>query len=226
MFERTIKLIGEANFKNLQDSQILIVGLGGVGEVCLETLARSGIKNIIGIDNDDFSDSNLNRQIISNQENVGKSKVMECQIYLNKINKNINFIPLNIFLSRDNIGLLDKYEIDYIIDACDTISTKIELIKYAHKKNIKIISSMGTGKKLDPTKLYITKISKTYNDPLAKQIRKKLREENINYDIPVISSKEEVRIKGKELASMMLVPAGAGLYLAYYIINDLLNKKE
>ena len=147
-------------------------------------------------------------------------------IRMKDINKEINFIPLNIFLNKENINILDDYKIDYIIDACDTIDTKIELVKYALKNNIKIISSMGTGKKIDPTKLCITTISKTFNDPLAKVIRKRLKEENITFDLPVISSSESILTKGNVIASMMFVPSVAGLYLAYYVINDLIKIKE
>ena len=226
MFERTIGLIGEENFNKIQDASVLIVGVGGVGGTCLEALVRSGIKNIICIDNDVFSLSNLNRQILCTNKNINKEKTNESMIRMKDINKEINFIPLNIFLNKENINILDDYKIDYIIDACDTIDTKIELVKYALKNNIKIISSMGTGKKIDPTKLCITTISKTFNDPLAKVIRKRLKEENITFDLPVISSSESILTKGNVIASMMFVPSVAGLYLTYYVINDLITKKE
>ena len=226
MFERTIGLIGENNFKKIQKASILIVGVGGVGGICLEALVRSGIKNIICIDNDVFSLSNLNRQIICTNKNINKDKITEALIRMKNINNDINIVPLNIFLDKNNIDILDNYKIDYIIDACDTIETKIELVKYALKHNIKIISSMGTGKKIDPTKLCITTISKTFNDPLAKVIRKRLKEENITFDLPVISSSESILTKGNVIASMMFVPSVAGLYLAYYVINDLIKIKE
>ncbi len=221
MFERVEQLIGLNNLVKLKNTKILIVGIGGVGGTALETLVRSGVGHITIIDHDKFILSNLNRQIISGLNSVDKYKVdIAKERYLN-ISNNLNLTTHNIFLNKENINLLDGY--DYIIDACDSIDTKIEIIKYTSKNNIKLISCMGMGNRLDPSKVYITKLSKTENDPLSKKLRYELRKENINLNIPVVASKE-LPIKSNVITSMMLVPSTAGILLTHYIINDIIKE--
>ena len=150
MNERTIGLIGQANLNKIQQKSILIVGVGGVGGTALEALIRSGIKKITIIDNDSFEKSNLNRQILATTKTLSSEKTKIAQDRIKKINPEVEVISHQIFLTKENMNILDNY--DYIIDACDTINTKISLIEYAKKKGIKIISCMGTGKRLDPSK--------------------------------------------------------------------------
>lgn len=223
-FERFKLLVGNDNFEKIANKTILIVGVGGVGGYTLESLVRNGLKNIIIIDNDIVDSSNLNRQIIALENNVGLKKVAVAKERALKINSEVNITPISIFLDKHNISILDKYNIDYLVDACDSINTKFELIKYALQHNIKIICSMGTGKRLDASKLQITTIDKTNYDPLARNLRKKLREEHIKDKIPVVWSNEiPLKIDNKKIASNSYVPATAGLLITSYIINDILK---
>ena len=139
-FDRFKLLIGENNFNIIKNKRILIVGVGGVGGYVLETFARSGIENITIIDNDIIDITNLNRQIISLNNNVGSNKVDVAKERILKINSKANIKPIQAFLNKDNISILDEFKFDYIVDCCDTIETKILLIKYCLKNNIKIIS--------------------------------------------------------------------------------------
>ncbi len=220
MFERIEKLIGITNLNKIKSKNILIVGIGGVGGVALECLVRSGVENITIIDFDTFEESNLNRQILSNNSNIGNKKTLEAVKRYKDINNNLNIKSLDLFIDKSNINTLEKY--DYIIDACDSMEAKVELIKYSITNNINIISSMGMGNRLDPSKVYITKLSKTENDPLSKRLRNLLRKENITLNIPVVASKE-VPLKSQLITSMISVPLAAGNLLAYYVINDIIK---
>ena len=223
MYERTLKIINKEQFNKIIKKPILLVGLGGVGGYALESLVRFGFQNITIIDHDNISLSNLNRQIIATSENIGLAKAEEAQKRATKINKNINIKVLATFLTKDNISQLST-EYDYIIDACDTITTKLELIKFAIKNNIKIISYLCTLNRLDTTKLVITDIWQTNYDPVAKILRKLLRDNNINTKIPVIWSKEiPIKTGDSQPGSICTVPAVAGIYMVSYIINDSLK---
>ena len=222
MFERNITLIGEEKFELLKKKKILLVGCGGVGGYALETLVRSGINNIDIIDFDNIELSNLNRQIISTQKNINNSKVEEAKKRSVSINPKININIFKIFLNKENINELIENNYDYIIDACDSVDTKVELIKFSIKNKIKIISCMGTAKKIDPTKLKITTLDKTKYDPLAKIMRKKIKDLGIKEKITVVSTEEEP-IKCDKLGSFMMVPATAGILCAKYIIDDIIN---
>ena len=222
MFGRCIDLVGEYNFNKIKNTTVLVVGLGGVGGTTVESLIRSGISNIIIMDYDTIEISNLNRQIITNNSNIGKKKVIDCENRIKGINPECNVISLDMFLDENNISILDKYKIDYIIDCCDTVKAKKLLIDYSIDKDIKLISSMGTANKLDPSKLEICDIRKTSYDPLAKVIRKYVLSKKTNKKIMVVSSKE-LPIKNNNLASMMMVPSSAGLLLSSYIIDDIIK---
>lgn len=223
MFERTISLIGENNFNKIQTKTVLIVGIGGVGGFATEALIRSGIQNIILIDHDKIDVTNLNRQIISTSNNIAEYKVDQFKKRILEINPNCNIETIKIFLSKENEEILNKYKIDYIVDACDSIEAKKLLINYSLNKNIKLISSMGTANKLDPQKLEITDIRKTSYDPLAKILRKYVQELKTNKKIMVVSS-TEAPIKKKNLSTLIFVPATAGLLCANYIINDIIKE--
>lgn len=218
------ELLVNDKFSTIANKTVLIVGIGGVGGYCFESLVRCGINNIIIIDYDKIEITNLNRQIIALNNNIGKLKVEEAQKRALQINPSINVIALNERLTKDNLNILNDYKVDYIVDACDTIETKVALIKYAITKQIKIISSMGMGNRLEASKIVITTLNKTANDGLAKIMRKKLREENVSLNIPVIWSKELPRKNdSKVIASCSYVPAVAGLYFTEFIINDILK---
>jgi len=221
--DRLESLIGSEALKEIKNTRILIVGIGGVGGYTFESLVRSGIENITIIDGDVIESSNLNRQITSKSNNIGERKVIEAKKRAIEINPNINVKDLFMFLDKDNISEINFNDYDYIVDACDTVSTKLLLISESIKNNIKIISSMGTAKKMHAKNLEITTLDKTSYDPLAKVIRKSVPKE-IQRQVIVVSSKEEV-INTDILGSNSFVPAVAGLLITDYIINDICNKK-
>lgn len=222
MFDRTISLIGEENFNKIKEKTVLVVGLGGVGGYTTESLVRSGIHNLILIDHDNIDITNLNRQIISTSKNVGSTKVEEFKKRILEINPECNVITYKLFLDRTNCDLLDKYKIDYIVDCCDSVDTKKLLIDYSLNKNIKLISSMGTANKIDPTKLEITDIRKTSYDPLAKILRKYVQDLKTNKKIMVVSSTESP-LKKQNLSTLIFVPATAGILCANYVIKDIIE---
>lgn len=222
MFERLITLIGEDNVNKLKKANILIVGLGGVGGYALETLVRSGIYNLTIVDGDIVELSNLNRQIISKRDVIGRPKALVAQARTLEINPDVNLKVINEFISEDNFSLLNIDSFDYVIDACDDLNLKILLIKNADK--YKLISSMGTANKMDMTRFKITTIDKTSYDPLAKIIRKKIKEEKIRTKFKVVSSDEKVMKNGTKLGTIAYMPAVSGLLCASYVINDIINK--
>lgn len=222
MFERLITLIGEDDVNKLKKANVLIVGLGGVGGYALETLVRSGIYNLTIVDGDIVELSNLNRQIISKRNVIGRPKVLVAQARTLEINPDVNLKVINQFISNDNFSLLNIDSFDYVIDACDDLNLKMLLIKNADK--YKLISSMGTANKMDITRFKITTIDKTSYDPLAKIIRKKIKEEKIRTKFKVVSSDEKVMKNGAKLGTIAYMPAVSGLLCASYVINDIINK--
>ena len=222
MFGRLITLIGEDNVNKLKKANVLIVGLGGVGGYALETLIRSGIYNLTIVDGDIVELSNLNRQIISKSDVIGRPKSLVAQARTLEINPDVNLKVINQFIREDNFSLLNIDSFDYVIDACDDLNLKILLIKNADK--YKLISSMGTANKMDITRFKITTIDKTSYDPLAKIIRKKIKEEKIRTKFKVVSSDEKVMKNGTKLGTIACMPAVSGLLCASYVINDIINK--
>lgn len=223
MNERIIKLIGENNLNKIRNTTICVVGLGGVGGYAVEGLIRSGIENIILVDYDTIDITNLNRQIITNINNLSKLKTDITAERIKSINPNCNIKKLNIKLDSTNVDTLFKYRFDYLIDACDTIIVKELLIKNCLEKNIKIISSMGTGNKLNPSELTITDIRKTSYDPIAKKLRKYVIENKIKGNIPVVYSKEQRSKFTGSIPSMMFVPAVSGILCANFIIKEIIK---
>lgn len=220
--QRLEVLVESNNIEKLRNTTVLIVGLGGVGGYALESIVRSGIGKIIIVDNDIVDITNLNRQILSNTNNIGKNKVDVAYDRAKLINPDIQIVKIKEFITKENIDILFKEKVDYIIDACDTIETKKELIRQSIKRNIKIISSMGTAKKMNPSLLEIVDIRKTDTDPLARIIRKMIKDEKINKKIMVVCSKE-VPLKREQLGSNSFVPAASGLLCASYVINDIVG---
>lgn len=219
-------LVGINNLEKIKNLTVLIIGLGGVGGYALESIVRSGIRKIIIVDNDDIDITNLNRQIISLHSNINKSKVDEFEKRTLDINPNIEIKKINKFINSENINILFEEKIDYLIDACDTIETKKAIIRECIKRKIKFISCMGTGKRLDPTKLEIIDIRKTNYDPIAKIIRKMVREEKIKEKIyTVCSSEQPIKTNSNVIASNSFVPGVAGLLCTSYIINDVVKEK-
>ena len=222
MLERTI-LIVKDKIELIKNAKILIIGIGGVGSYALETLVRTGFSNITIVDSDIVDITNLNRQLMSLNSNIGLPKVDVFEKRIKDINPNCKVLKIQKFITKENIGELFNIKYDYVIDACDTIDTKKELIKYCLNNKIKIISSMGMGNRLDNTKIKLTTLDKTTYDPLAKKLRQILRKENISLKIPVVCSFEEP-IKNNKIGSLAYVTGTAGLLITNYIVNDLLGE--
>ena len=194
-FDRLSRVIGDDKVLQLTEKTVLVLGVGGVGGYVCETLARSGIGKLIIVDFDLIDETNINRQIIALDSTVGLKKE------------------------------LFNYEIDYFVDACDTMTVKKMVITECIKRKIKFISSMGTGNKLDPSKLEIVDIRKTINDPLAKLIRKFVKDEKINSKVMVLSSGElPVKTGERTPGSTAFVPASAGILIASYVVRQFISK--
>lgn len=229
-FSRTELLIGKENIEKLYSAKVAIFGIGGVGSYVVEGLARSGIGNFILVDNDTISVSNLNRQIIATTKTIGRSKVEVAKERILEINPNAKVEIYQEFFMPDSKEILDK-SIDYVVDAIDTVTAKIELIVRANRLNIPILSCMGTGNKLEPTKFEITDIYKTSVCPLAKVMRKELRARGIK-KLKVLYSKEEpikpnIELKGENgkaiPGSISFVPSVAGLIISGEVIKDMVK---
>lgn len=227
-FSREIKLIGQENFEKLRNSKVILFGVGGVGGYVLESLARSGIENITVVDFDTVSESNLNRQIIALQTTIGKYKVDVAKERVKNINPNCNVVAIKEKLTKENIDRFNFSCYDFVIDAIDMVTSKLLIIEKAKKENVEVISCMGTGNKLDATQLRICDISKTNYCPLAKVMRKELKNRGI-YHLNVVFSTEQPKrfdekVRKVTPASIAYVPAVAGLYISQFVINKLMEK--
>ena len=227
-FSRTELLIGTEGVKKLNEAKVAIFGLGGVGSFVLEGLVRAGVQNFILVDNDEVSASNINRQLIATHKTVGKAKVDVAKERILEINPSAKVEVYKEFFLPDTKINLDN-SVSYIVDAIDTVTAKIELVQRANTYNIPIISSMGTGNKLEPTKFEITDIYKTSVCPLAKVMRKELKNRGIK-KLKVLYSKEEpIKIADKNdtrkqvPGSISFVPSVAGLIIAGEVIKDLIK---
>ena len=229
---RTELLIGKDAIKKLENAKVVIYGIGGVGSFVAEGLARSGIGHLVLIDNDVISISNLNRQIHADTKTIGKKKVDVMKERIANINPNCKVVCYDTFFLEDTVSLFDFTKYDYIVDAIDTITAKLKLIEIANDLNIPIISSMGTGNKLDPTKLEVTDITKTSICPLARVMRRELKKRNIKHLKVVYSTEKPIETnatidpetKKKTPGSISFVPSCAGLMLASVVVNELINK--
>lgn len=223
-FERLELLIGD-KINKIHSKHVLVIGLGGVGSYAVEALIRSGIENITIVDKDVIDITNLNRQLMTTFDNIGKYKTDEIEKRIISINPNCKVKKITKNIDLNNIDELFIDNIDYVVDACDTLSVKMELIRICKRKDIKLISSMGTGNKMDPSRLKIMDIKKTNYDPLAKKIRKMIRDEKINGKVMVVCSDEQPNVKiNKIIPSNSFVPATSGLLCASYIINDIVGE--
>ena len=223
-FDRTIALINEDNFNKLQNANILLVGIGGVGGSVLEALVRSGFKNITIVDSEKIEETNLNRQIYTNMKNIGENKIKEAINYCNNIAET-NLIGIDLFVNKDSIFSLNIKNFNIIVDCIDYVEGKIALYKEALKYGKIIISSCGTARKLDPTQIIYTQLDKTKNDRLAKKLREECKKENIDASkIDVITSLEQATESGtKPLPSMMMVPTAAAMAIVYKIVDKLIK---
>ena len=216
-------LVGEDNIDKIANTKVLVLGLGGVGSYAVEAIVRSGIGNIVIVDYDTIDITNLNRQLMTNHSSIGKLKTEVIKERILSINPDCKVEVLNEKVTNDSISKLIAFNPNYIIDACDTIDVKKQLIIECHKNKIKLISSMGTGNKLDPSRLKIIDVRKTSYDPIAKILRKFVNDNKLNYKIPVVCSDEESLKISNPIGSTAFVPATAGLLCASYVINDIIR---
>ena len=224
-FTRLELLIGKDNLKKIKNSTILVLGLGGVGSFVCEALARSGVGHLVLVDFDKIDITNLNRQLMTNLDNIGNKKTDELEKRLKSINKDLIISKIDNFITEDNINDLFKFDLTYFIDCCDTVKTKQSVIISCKERNISFITSMGTGNKLDPSKLEIIDLPKTSYDPLAKKMRIWAKKEHIKGKITCLASKEiPIKINSNLIASNSFVPASAGLLIASHVIRDIIKE--
>ncbi|WP_297985295.1 tRNA threonylcarbamoyladenosine dehydratase [uncultured Chryseobacterium sp.] len=236
--ERTELLIKEKGLEKLQNANILVIGLGGVGSFAAEFLARAGVGKMTIVDGDTVDITNINRQLPALHSTIGKHKVEVVSERLMDINPELKLISINAFLNPENMAeILDGEKFDYVLDCIDSVTPKITLIKEARKRKIKLVSSMGAGGKTDPSKVMVRDISKTHNCFLARQIRKRLKKEKINKGFRCVFSNEiqnEESLKmtdGKNFkrsfyGTISYIPAIFGLYAAAEVINYLVKKSD
>lgn len=228
-FIRSEMLLGTENIEKIKNAKIAVFGIGGVGSFVTEGLVRCGVSNIDLYDFDKVAESNINRQLIATEKTIGRYKVDVMKERILEINKNANVNAYNIFFNSESN--IDFSIYDYVIDAIDTVTSKLLIIKKCHELNIPVISSMGTGNKLDPTRFKITDIKKTSVCPLAKVMRYELKRLNINSLkvlfsdeeplTPLISLEEDEGKRRKTPGSVSFVPPVAGLIIAGEVIKDI-----
>ena len=238
-FSRNELAVGPEGVELLKNTTVAILGIGGVGSFAAEACARSGVGKIILVDKDNVDITNINRQLVAYTSTVGRSKSEIMKERIMDINPNCEVHDLHMFYTEETFEEFFSYNLDYVIDASDTIIYKVHLMKECLRRGVKMISSMGAANKTDPTRFKIADISKTHTDPLAKVIRLKLRKEGIYKGIPVVFSDESpiivredvVETVGKPDAkirkakmppsSNAFVPSVAGLIAASWVINDI-----
>lgn len=219
-----IRLMLQDKVELLKGKCIAIFGVGGVGGYTLEALIRSGIENIDIYDFDIIDISNINRQVIANTETVGNNKVEEWVKRAKLINPNINIYGYNMFVDESNISTIDFSKYNFVVDAIDTVTSKMLLIKKCKEQNIPIICSMGTGNKLHPELLEITDINKTSVCPLARVIRKKCKDENIKKLTVIYSKEDPKKTNTHKPGSTIFVPSVAGIMIAGWIFRQIVGE--
>lgn len=228
-FIRTEMLIGKENLDRLKDSHIAVFGIGGVGSYTTEALARAGVEQLTLIDADTVNESNLNRQLIATVNTIGRKKVDVAKERIHQINPDAKVNVYPIFFDEGTMGEIDFSGVDYIVDAIDSVKSKVALVILAKEKGIPIISSMGTGNKLDPTRFEVADISKTSVCPLARVMRKQLGLRGIKHLKTVYSKEDAITSLASDdgdnsrpiPASISFVPSVAGLIIAGEVVKDI-----
>lgn len=228
-FSRIELIIGKRAVQKLKESKVVVLGIGGVGSFAAEALARSVMGSLILVDCDKVALSNINRQIIADYTTVGRYKVDVMEERILKINPGCTITKHKTFVTEENIEEIIPRDVDYVIDAIDTVTSKIALAVWCHEKKVRLISSMGTGNKIDPTKFEITDIYKTKVCPLAKVMRRELKKRGVG-SLKVLYSSEEplrnqVEMEGRKQipGSMPFVPPVAGMIIAGEVVRDLIG---
>lgn len=220
---RTERMISKEDIDKINNKFVIVFGLGGVGGSCVEALVRAGIGEIGIVDGDEYEITNVNRQAFATTKTLGMRKVDACEERLLEINPNLKIKKYDLFVSGKNIRDIDFESYDYVVDAIDTITSKLLIIKEAYDRNIKIISAMGAGNRLDPTKFQVIDIEKTNNDPVARIMRKKLKEMGIKKLKVVCSSELPIKTGDRTPGSISFVPPVCGMVLASQVIRDILR---
>lgn len=222
MYSRTEKLIGTAAVNKLKKARVIVFGLGGVGSYVVEALVRAGIGTLAVVDNDTINQTNINRQLIALHSTLGKNKTQVTIDRAKDINPNAQTKMYNVFYDASSASSISLNDYDYIVDAIDTVTSKLLLIEQAYSLKVPIISSMGAGNKLNPTMFEVADINKTTVCPLARVIRTELKKREIP-SLKVVYSKEKLVVRQRTPASISFVPSAAGLILASEVIKDLIN---
>lgn len=221
--DRTEKLIGADAVSLLSQKTVCVFGLGGVGGFAVEALARAGVGHLVLVDHDTVNVTNINRQVIALNSTVGMKKTDAFLNRVKDINPDIEVTLHDCFFLPENSSIIDFSKFDYVADCVDTVTAKLEIIKKCKENNVPVISSMGTGNKLDPSKFEIADISKTSVCPLAKVMRKECKDRGIK-NVKVLFSKEEpVHVGERAPASISFVPSVAGLMIAGEVVKDLIK---
>jgi tRNA A37 threonylcarbamoyladenosine dehydratase len=244
---RTELLIGKEALHKLKDSKVVVFGVGGVGSFTVEALARAGVGTLVLIDDDTVCLTNLNRQVHATYKTISKNKVDVMKERIGEINRQCEIITHQVFVTEDNISEIITDDVDYVVDAIDTVSAKIALAVYCENKNIKLMSCMGTGNKLDPTQFKVTDIYKTKVCPLAKVMRYELRKKGVkklkvvySEEVPrkpkmdeVVTCKEgcvctggskKCAVKRQIPGSVSFVPPVAGMIIASEVVRELIEE--
>ena len=235
--ERSLLFLGEERMERLRKCKVVVVGLGGVGAYAAEMLARAGVGSLVILDSDVISPTNKNRQLLALESTMGRYKSDLMEQRLKDINPSLEIVSIREYLTEENVNeLLSPFKPDYIVDAIDTLSPKISLIKYAVKNGIRLVSSMGAGAKSDATKVTIKDISKSYNCPLAYILRKRLRKEGISKGFRVVFSEElpdtdaivpvEEQNKKSMVGTISYLPPVFGCLCAQAVLEELLSLNE
>jgi len=221
---RTIQLIGEDAVNRLAASRVILFGVGGVGSFTAEALCRAGVGHITLVDGDTVAESNLNRQLVALHSTVGRSKAEVMKERMLDINPEADVQALTLFYDADTAGQINLSACDYVVDAIDSVTSKLLLIDSCHRLNVPSISCMGAGNKLDPTQFEVADISKTSVCPLARVMRRELKNRGIQHHKVVYSKEPPVNPSGSRTpASISFVPSAAGLVLASEVIRDLIG---
>lgn len=227
IFERSSLLVGDDGQEILAKRCVAVIGVGGVGSFCAESLARCGIGHLVLVDADQVEASNINRQLPATTQTIGQYKTDVMKHRIQTINPQCQVDVLSCWYDQDLNEELLAFKPDYVLDAIDSIPSKKELIQMCIDRKVPFISSMGMARRNDPSQLYVTELEKTSYDPMAKILRQWKRKERIRKKIKVVASKEVpvAHEKGKPLPSMIFVPASAGLLMASVCVQDLIQEK-
>ena len=225
-FIRTKLLIGSEKLDILRTKHVAVFGVGGVGGYVCEALARCGIGRFTIVDRDTVNESNINRQIIALTSTVGRAKVDVMKERMCDINPDVYIEACEVFYLPQNASEFDFTQYDYVVDAVDTVTAKLQIITAAKEANVPVISSMGAGNKLDPSLFRIADISKTSVCPLAKVMRRELKNRGLKDVKCVYSTEEAIKPEGNEIGSIAFVPSVAGLLIASEVIKDLIEQDQ